>query len=203
MVGRQRLDADRPAGLSAVPGPSGPSIRTAGFDDVAALVGLVESAYRGEASRAGWTTEADLLEGQRTDAAAVSDILSRPESIVVLAEAAGEPVGCFHLERRAGGAAYFGMFAVSPTRQGGGLGRALLAEAARLAAEWDCDRIEMTVIRQREDLIAWYRRVGFAADGRTQPFPYGDERFGRPLRDDLEFVVLAASVDRLGSLRRG
>src|SRR4051794_13241714 len=44
--------------------------REAGPADLGAIVALVESAYRGESSRAGWTTEADLLDGQRTDRAA-------------------------------------------------------------------------------------------------------------------------------------
>jgi GNAT superfamily N-acetyltransferase len=88
--------------------------------------------------------------------------------------------------------AYFGMFAVRPGRQGRGLGRAVLAEAQRLArAEWHATRMEMTVIRQRLDLIAWYARLGYQPTGATEPFPYGDERYGRPTRPDLEFVVLA------------
>lgn len=174
------------------------SFRDARAEDVAAVVALVESAYRGDASRAGWTTEADLLDGQRTDADAVAELIGRPGSAVVLAVDA-DLVGCFHLEARAGRVAYFGMFAVSPRRQGAGIGRALIDEASRRAARWDCDRMEMTVLRQREDLIGWYRRLGFEPDGRTVAFPYGDERFGRPRRADLEFVVLTARVGDIGT----
>ena len=183
------MDPIRPAELN----PARAHFRTAGPGDVHIVVGLVESAYRGTASRAGWTTEADLLDGQRTDADAVTHLLSRPDSVIVLAETS-EPVGCFHLERRQPGTAYFGLFAVSPVVQGRGLGRSMLAEAGRRAVEWACERVEMTVIRQREDLIAWYRRLAFTPTGETEPFPYGDERFGRPKRDDLEFVVLAGGV---------
>ncbi|HWE54092.1 MAG TPA: GNAT family N-acetyltransferase [Acidimicrobiales bacterium] len=176
------------------------SFRTAGPDDVAAVVALVEAAYRGADSRRGWTTEADLLEGQRTDAEQVRDLLARPESEVVLAERDGRLVACFHIEvqRHLARSAYFGMFAVDPGLQGGGVGRAMIAEARRRATGWDCQVIRMTVIRQRTDLIAWYERLGFRPTGETEPFPYGDERFGRPVRADLEFVVLSGGVETDG-----
>jgi ribosomal protein S18 acetylase RimI-like enzyme len=171
------------------------AFRSAGTADVTAVVALVESAYRGDASRAGWTTEAELLDGQRTDASAVEHILGAPHAEVLLAEVDGGPVACCHLERRAHRQAYFGMFAVRPDRQGGGIGRATIDEAIRVAVErWGSVELRMTVIRQRGDLIAWYRRLGFEATGETVPFPYGDERFGRPRRDDLEFVVLARPI---------
>ncbi|HET6964066.1 MAG TPA: GNAT family N-acetyltransferase [Acidimicrobiales bacterium] len=156
---------------------------------------LVESAYRGEPSRAGWTTEADLLDGQRTDAAEVGTIIARPGSVIILAESDGTLVGSCQLERSGGDAAYFGMFAVRPWEQGAGIGRALIGEARRMAEQWGCTVLRMTVIRQRQDLIAWYRRMGFHPTGETEPFPYGDERFGRPRRPDLEFVVLAGPVN--------
>src|SRR5215469_17231781 len=109
------------------------SYRHAAVTDVAAIVQLVESAYRGEGSRAGWTTEADLLDGQRTDAAAVTEMLDAPQSTVLLAEDGGQLVGCCRLERRPGADAYFGMFSVEPVRQGEGVGHELLAEAERMA----------------------------------------------------------------------
>jgi GNAT superfamily N-acetyltransferase len=176
------------------------ALRPAGPADLAALVALVESAYRGETSRRGWTTEADLLDGRRTDAEAVTELLGRPRSIVVVADAGASLVGCFHLEHRSADAAYFGLFAVAPHRQGAGLGRRLLAEAGRRAQAWGCVRVEMTVIRQREDLIAWYLRLGFRPTGATEPFPYGDERFGRPRRPDLEFLVLSAPAAQVAGL---
>jgi ribosomal protein S18 acetylase RimI-like enzyme len=170
------------------------SFRAAVPADVPAIVALVQRAYRGEASRAGWTTEADLLDGQRTDAEQVHALLSTAGSVVLLAERDGALAGCCHLERREGHA-YFGMFAVDPTAQGGGIGGTLLAEAERRAREeWDLPEQRMTVITARPDLIAWYERRGYRRTGARSPFPYGDERFGIPRRDDLEFETLAKSL---------
>jgi GNAT superfamily N-acetyltransferase len=168
-----------------------PEFRLAQPPDIEAVVMLVESAYRGDPSRTGWTTEADLLDGQRTDASEVESLMGREGSALILAETPDGLVGCCHLERRGAATAYFGMFAVRPSTQGAGIGHAILESARRMAAEWGCHEMRMTVIRQRSDLIEWYRRRGFYPTGETVPFPYGDERFGRPRRDDLEFVVLA------------
>ncbi|MFD5271852.1 GNAT family N-acetyltransferase [Streptomyces sp. NPDC058335] len=166
------------------------SFRDATDADVDALVALVDSAYRGDASRAGWTTEADLLEGQRTDPEGVLEVIKSPGTRVLTVEQAGRIVACCQLEHR-GDHAYFGMFAVSPTVQGGGLGRTVLEEAERRArADWGVTEMHMTVISLREDLIAWYERRGYRRTGRMTPFPYGDERFGIPQRDDLEFELL-------------
>jgi ribosomal protein S18 acetylase RimI-like enzyme len=87
------------------------------------------------------------------------------------------------------------MFAVDPGQQGGGLGRAVLEEAERIARdEWGAGELRMTVIVQREDLIGWYERRGFVRTGELTAFPYGDERFGRPLRDDLAFETLTKKL---------
>ncbi|MFH9355117.1 GNAT family N-acetyltransferase [Kitasatospora sp. NPDC017646] len=175
--------------------PAGrPAFRTATLADVPALVELVESAYRGEASRAGWTTEADLLDGQRTDATSVAEAVEDPDGVVLLVERDGELVACCQLERRPD-RAYFGMFSVRPALQGAGIGRVVLAEAERVAREeWGVGLLEMRVVEQRGDLIAWYERRGFRRTGVYSPFPYGDERFGIPRRPDLRFELLAKEL---------
>lgn len=175
--------------------------RRATAADIPAIVALVESAYRGEASRAGWTTEADLLDGRRTGADDVGECIHRPHSAILLAErgAGGHDLlACAHIAIE-DGAGYFGMFSVRPTLQGGGIGKALLAEAERVARdEWRLPTMRMTVIDLRAELIAFYERRGYRRTGITRPFPYGDERFGVPKRPDLRFEVLEKRLDAGG-----
>jgi len=164
--------------------------RAATDADIDAIVALVTSAYRGESSRAGWTTEADLLDGNRIDPEVLRTDLERPRSRVLLAEADGGLQACAHVADE-DGAGYFGMFAVRPGLQGGGLGKQLLAECERIARdEWQLPVMRMTVIDVRAELIAYYERRGYRRTGEFKPFPYGDSRFGQPKRDDLRFEVL-------------
>ena len=158
--------------------------RNAVAADIPAIVALVESAYRGEVSRAGWTTEADFLDGQRIDAEGVAADIGKTGSVIVLAEQDGQLLACCHLENT-GEVCYFGMFSVAPHLQGGGIGKQLMQEAERVALAWQCTAMEMTVIDIRDELIAFYERRGYARTGIKKPFPYGDARFGLPLRDDL------------------
>ncbi|MEU6590641.1 GNAT family N-acetyltransferase [Streptomyces sp. NPDC046881] len=168
--------------------------RDATDGDVDALVALIESAYRGDSSRAGWTTEADILEGQRTDPEGVLEVIKSPDSRLLTVEQDGRVVACCQLEHR-GDHAYFGMFAVSPSLQGAGLGKTVIAEAERQARQiWGATEMHMTVISVRDDLIAWYERRGYRRTGRMSPFPYGDERFGIPQRDDLQFELLVKKL---------
>ena len=166
-------------------------IREAGTADIPALHRLIESAYRGEASRAGWTTEADLLAGQRTDPEDLASILADPDQAMLTAWRGAELVGCILIADRGEGTGYFGMLSVKPTLQGGGLGRRLVDAAHEaLAGRFGARRVRISVFPQRESLIEWYRRLGYAPTGETLPFPYGDPRFGLPLREDLHFIVL-------------
>ncbi|EPD62864.1 MULTISPECIES: GNAT family N-acetyltransferase [Streptomyces] len=173
---------------------AGLTFRDATDADVDALVALIESAYRGDSSRTGWTTEADILEGQRTDPQGVLDVIKSPDSRLLTVEKDGEVIACCQLEHREEHA-YFGMFAVSPRLQGAGLGKVIIAEAERTAREtWGVREMHMTVISVREDLIAWYERRGYRRTGRMTPFPYGDERFGIPQRADLQFELLVKEL---------
>lgn len=170
------------------------TFRNAAAADVPAIVALVQSAYRGDASRVGWTTEADILDGQRIDPEGVSEVIIKPDSRVLLAERGGELLACAHIEKQ-GDAAYFGMFSVRPNLQGSGLGKVMLAEAERIAhEEWHCQHMRMTVIDVRNELIAWYERRGYRRTGEHHPFPYGDARFGIPMRDDLRFEWLTKAL---------
>ena len=170
------------------------TFRLATEGDVAAIVALVESAYRGDVSRKGWTTEADLLDGQRTDPVGVGELIAKAGSCMLLGERDGMLLACANLEKR-GDAGYFGMFSVRPDLQGAGIGRAMLAEAERLAREdWQCREMQMTVISVRDELIAWYERRGYRRTGIYSPFPYGDARFGLPKRDDLRFELLVKAL---------
>lgn len=167
------------------------SLHVAVPTDLAAVRALIESAYRGDSSRTGWTTEAHLLDGQRTDVVELGEVIASPIAELLLArDGDGLLLGCCQLAHRGNGLGYFGMFAVRPHRQGGGVGSWLLAAAERRALAQGARVIEMTVIAQREDLIAWYGRRGYAPTGQTRPFPYGEPRFGLPRRTDLFFAVL-------------
>ena len=166
------------------------TFRAASAADIDAIVALVESAYRGDVSRQGWTTEADFLDGRRTGADDVIACLERDRSRIVLAERDGQLLACAHVAEEHG-AGYFGMFSVRPDLQGGGIGKHVLAECERIARdEWRLPAMRMTVIDIRDELIAFYERRGYRRTGIKKPFPYGDARFGLPTRDDLRFEIL-------------
>lgn len=156
---------------------------------------LVNSAYRGDGSKQGWTTEADLIGGQRSDTATIKELIDRDDSMILIAENenSGNIEGCVHLEKH-GEKCYLGMLTVKPNLQGKGLGAEMLEEAEAFAQFWDCNRIFMTVIAQRTELIQWYEKHGYKNTGETKPFPYGDERFGLPKVEGLFFVVLEKRI---------
>jgi ribosomal protein S18 acetylase RimI-like enzyme len=172
------------------------AIRDAATADIPVLHRLIESAYRGDASRAGWTTEADLLDGQRTDPDDLADIIGDPKQDLLVAWRDGQLLACILIADRGEGAGYFGMLSVAPTLQGGGLGRRMVAEAeAAMRDRFGARRVRISVFPQRETLLAWYERLGYRKTGETLPFPYGDPRFGLPLRGDLHFLVMERALD--------
>lgn len=157
------------------------------------LIELINSAYRGEKSKVGWTTEADLLDGQRIDANLLKELMEKEDSTILIAqeegEEEGEILGCVHIEKH-GNKMYLGMLTVKPALQNEGIGKKLMEETEAFADFWDCTKTQITVISVRNELIAWYEKCGFKKTGETKPFPYGDERFGVPKRKDLEFLVM-------------
>ena len=168
--------------------------RAATAGDIDALVQLVTSAYRGDVSKQGWTTEADMLDGQRIDPEVLRQDIERPRSRVVVAEQDGALLACAHVAEE-DGAGYFGMFSVKPDLQGGGIGKRMMAETERIVRdEWKLPAMRMTVIDIRDELIAFYERRGYRRTGIKKPFPYGDERFGQPKRDDLRFEILEKAL---------
>jgi len=176
-----------------------PTIRPAQRPDIPALHALVESAYRGDSARQGWTHEADLLDGQRTDAEMLGAIIDDPnQQILVAVEESLDGaaiIGCVQIARKDHGKAYLGLLSVSPALQARGLGKQLITAAEdAAAADFGAQVMEMTVIRRRSELVAYYQRRGYSPTGEERPFPVGDVRFGLPKTSDLTFVVLAKNI---------
>jgi ribosomal protein S18 acetylase RimI-like enzyme len=163
-----------------------------------AIVALVNSGFRGDSSRAGWTTEADMVGGQRTDPDILrADLAARPGAVLLTLRDTpdGELLGSVWLEPKSPDVWYLGMLTIRPDLQARQLGRTLLQSAEEYAVAQGARRMRMTVITIRDTLIAWYERRGYARTGELLPFPYGDERFGLPQRDDLRFEVLEKALD--------
>ena len=177
---------------------TGLRIRPARPVDADVLTALIRSAYRGDDSRAGWTSEADLVEGERINTDQVRAMITSAGSLMLVGEDADRIVGCCQVRNEGAGLAYFGTFAVSPQAQGAGLGRQLMTEAEHQAiTAFGATRLEMTVLAPQDKLIAYYERRGFRPTGQTRPFP-ADPTYARPLRDGLYFVVLEKSLPAAG-----
>lgn len=145
--------------------------RQATSADADAVVALVNSAYRGETSRAGWTTEADLLDGVRTIPAEIRELILQNDSCILLCVEKDALLASVHLEKK-NEAAHLGMFSVRPSLQANGIGKALMRTAERwVMDEWNCRKMIMHVVSVREELIAFYERRGYRLTGVTMPFP--------------------------------
>lgn len=161
--------------------------RKAGIVDIPRIEKLVNSAYRGEHAKKGWTTEAYILDGQRTDQLKLQELITNPGSEIQLAldHETEEIIGCIHLSKETD-ALYFGMLTVEPTRQGHGIGKEMLKQIEKVAKRLGLPQIRMTVINGREELVAYYERFGYKKTGNTEPFP-DDPRYGIPKKGKLQF----------------
>ena len=165
--------------------------------DYADIVNLANMAFRGSGSEAGWSSEADYITGSRlTENLLRADLASKPDAhlLTYRDDPLGPLLGTVLLEPKENGVWYLGLLTVRPDLQNRQLGRTLLTAGEDFARERGARRIRMTVVNVRETLIAWYERRGYALTGEIQPFPYDDQRFGQPLRDDLAFVVLERDI---------
>ena len=165
--------------------------------DYAGIVELANLAFRGTGADASWNSEAVFIEVQRLDESLLRENLAAKSEAQLLTyrdDHDGPLLGTVLLEERSGGVWYLGLLTIRPDLQKRQLGRSLLAAAEDFARARGGRRIRMAVVNVRDTLIAWYQRRGYRLTGETQPFPYGDERFGRPLRDNLDFVVLEKDI---------
>ncbi len=167
--------------------------------DIPAVVELANRAYRGSGPSAGWNSEAGLIEGPRlTGAVLRQDLATKPQAhlLTFRDDPSGPLLGTVWLEPASAATWYLGLLTVCPDLQNRQLGRALLSAAEDFAKARGAQCISMSVINVRDTLISWYQRRGYRHTGETQPFPYGSERVGKPLRDDLHFVILERSLDK-------
>jgi len=165
--------------------------------DYTEIVNLANLAFRGTGVGASWNSEADFIEGQRLDETLLrADLATKPNAqlLTYREDPDGDLLGTVWLEPKEDGVWYLGLLTIRPDLQKRQMGRTLLAAAEGFAKERGARCIRMSVVNVRKALIAWYERRGYTLTGETQTFPYGDERFGRPLRDDLHFVLLEKDI---------
>jgi N-acetylglutamate synthase-like GNAT family acetyltransferase len=164
------------------------AIQYASKTDIPELVLLINGAYRGDSSRKGWTTEADLLDGTRIGEDSLGEIMEKPDSLIIkYANEENKIIGCAHLQKE-GATLYLGMLSVMPDLQAAGIGKSLLNASAQYGRSVNCKEILISVISLRSELIAWYERRGFQITGETKPFPAQPE-FGIT-RQQLFFIVM-------------
>ncbi|MBC7385042.1 MAG: GNAT family N-acetyltransferase [Cryobacterium sp.] len=170
-------------------------ITTAKLTDAEAVTRLVNSAYRGEASRAGWTTEADLIGGQRTDVERIFEMIEDSDASLQIAWLDGELVACVLLKRENESTGYLGMLSVDPTLQAAGVGKKLIAHSEALVKSWGCRSMRLIILQARTDLAAYYERRGYRKTGFSEPFPGTDPRFGVPKVEGLRLEEMRKHLD--------
>ena len=164
--------------------------------DATPLADLVNAAYRGTGGHYGWTHEAELIAGNRASTRDVATLIDDSSATVLIRRGDKPPalLGCVAVEMNNADRCTISMLAIAPEHQAAGLGRALLADAEQFAASKGATIAKITVVQQREALIAWYERRGYRRTGALEAFPYGDDSVGMPMRDDLGFVVLEKNL---------
>lgn len=167
-------------------------ITKATLEDVSSLNKLINSAYRGESSKKGWTTEANILEGKRTTEAELIEIIQDKKNTILKYSENNHIIGCVLLKKNQN-ELYLGMLTVSPELQNSGIGKKLMQQAEIFAADLGLTKIIMTVITVRDELIAWYMRHGYADTGAREPFPTSDV-FSQTSNEPLEFMVLEKRI---------
>lgn len=154
---------------------------------------LVNGAYRGEYSKKGWTTEAELLGGIRIDKSAITELITQQDSKIFIYKIHNEIKGCVNIIGK-GKTLYLGMLTVDPALQNSGIGKKILRYVDQYAIQNAFQAIEMTVISKRDELIAWYERNGYSKTGEKRPFPMTNPKFGIP-KMALEFIVLNKKIE--------
>ncbi len=148
------------------------TIRRATVDDLTLLQPLIQRAYRGDSARGGWTHEADLIDDERITMTDLAALVANPHERILVAFYGEAMTGCVRVADLGDGLTYLGLLCVDPTRQTGGIGKALIAAAEQSArAEFGAGRIEMTVIERRVELIGYYRRRGYVQTLERRDFP--------------------------------
>lgn len=163
-------------------------IRKATIEDAVQIAALVNSAYRGDYAKQGWTTEADLIDGTRTDAEVLSEAIQKRDTTILKYEQNGSILACVELVAQPPDL-YIGMLTVEPRLQGKGVGKIMLQAAEAFGKKLRHATVKMTVISVRNELIAWYKRHGYTDTGKRKPFAFSDPRFGQP-KKPLEFIIL-------------
>lgn len=155
-------------------------------DDLHKIADIVNQAYRG----AGWTSEAELISGPRVDLQTLQEIAGGGTIVFAAKDNGAALHGCVSLSPAESGQWYLSMLAVHPAVQTAGTGKAIMAAAENYARDNGATAVKISVIQQRDSLIAWYERRGYRKTGAVEPFPYDDPSVGTPLRDDLALVTL-------------
>jgi len=167
-------------------------LKKATLKDIPDLIKLINGAYRGDRSKQGWTTEADLLDGVRTDSENLAEMINKNDALILQSFNENNILqACVYLEKKQH-IMYLGMLTVSPLEQSKGIGKQLLCEAEKYAEQQMCNIVEMTVISLRKELIAWYEKRGYNNTGETKPFP-NDIKFGVP-KQPLEFIIMQKEI---------